>query len=173
MHSSGRMYGLLSVTLVPSQRVISSLYVPIALGLTGHTSSQTTQGVCIDQGRQRPWLKKAVPRRMGPASACSPSPSFWASEIFWMAPVGQTSLHRVQLSWQKPVLKSITGVHSPSSPPSLKAEGCRTLVGQTLMHWSHLIQRSRNSASATVPGGRMALWLKLRLLTAFEKRRNG
>src|SRR3954464_9456958 len=110
---------------------------------------------------------------MGPLSVYSPRPSFWASEIFWMAPVGQTSLHRVQLSWQNPVLKSITGVHRPSRPPSLSPDGCSTLVGQTLMHWSHLIQRSRNSGSATEPGGRMALWLKDRLLTAFEKRRNG
>ena len=62
-----------------------------------------------------------------------------------MAPVGQTSLHRVQFSWHKPVLKSITGVQSPSSPPSNRVEGCSTLVGQTLMHWSHLMQRSRNS----------------------------
>src|SRR3954469_17227136 len=90
-----------------------------------------------------------------------------------MAPVGQTSLHRVQLSWQKPVLKSMTGVQSPSRPPSFSVDGCSTLVGQTLMHWSHLMQRSRNSGSATEPGGRMALWLKLRLFTDLEKRRNG
>src|SRR5690242_5449846 len=135
----------------------------MALGLVGQTSSHTTHGVCIDHGRQRPWLKNAVPRRMGHCPTYSPSPGLWASDIFWLAPVGQTSLQGVHFSSQRPVLKSITGLHSPSSPPSASVDGCSTFMGQTLMHWSHLIQRSRNSSSATVPGGRMALWLKERL----------
>jgi hypothetical protein len=110
---------------------------------------------------------------MGPSSACFPRPSFRSTVVFWIAPVGQTSLQSVQLSWQKPTAKSITGVQSPSSPATASFAGCRTFVGQTLMHWSHLMQRSRNSGSATDPGGRIALWWKPRLLTSFEKRRNG
>ena len=39
----------------------------------------------------------------------------------------------------------MTGVHTPSSPDSARVAGCKTLVGQTLMHMSHLMQRSRNS----------------------------
>ena len=31
-------------------------------------------------------------------------------------------------------LASMTGVHNPSRPPSARVEGCRTLVGQTLIH---------------------------------------
>ncbi len=72
-----------------------------------------------------------------------------------MAPVGQTSEHRVHLSWQWAMLKFITGVHSASKPPSLNVAGCSTLVGQALMHWSHLMHLARNSASATEPGGRI------------------
>ena len=34
----------------------------------------------------------------------------------------------------EPTLKSITGVQSPSMPPSASVEGCNTFVGQTLMH---------------------------------------
>jgi hypothetical protein len=38
MHNSGRMYGLFNVTIVPSQRLICSSYVPMAFGETGQTS---------------------------------------------------------------------------------------------------------------------------------------
>src|SRR5262249_60112527 len=95
------------------------------------------------------------------------------SVVLRIAPVGQTSLQSVQLSWQKPIEKFITGVQRPSRPPSLKVDGCSTLVGQTRMHWSHLMQRSRNSLSSTEPGGRIALAEKPRRLTAAERRRNG
>src|SRR5690242_14183020 len=67
----------------------------------------------------------------------------------------------------------MTGVQSPSRPDCASVAGCRTFVGQTLMHWSHLMQRSRKSGSATEPGGRIAFDEKPRLFTAFEKRRNG
>jgi hypothetical protein len=69
--------------------------------------------------------------------------------------------------------KFITGVHSPSKPPSARVEGCRTLVGHTLMHWSHLMHRSRNSLSSTLPGGRMVFSLNPRSFTAAESRTNG
>ncbi len=68
---------------------------------------------------------------------------------------------------------SITGVHNPSRPPSARVDGWSTLVGQTLMHWSHLIQRSRNSDSSTEPGGRIAFLLNAVGLTAADNRRNG
>ena len=74
-----------------------------------------------------------------------------------MAPVGQTSEHSVHLSWQCAMLKFSTGVHKPSTPASSKVAGCRTLVGQTLMHWSHLMHFSRNSLSSTEPGGLISL----------------
>ena len=69
-----------------------------------------------------------------------------------MAPVGQTWLHSVQFSSHQPILEIMIGVQSPSRPASNIA-GWRTLVGQTRMHWSHLMQRRRNSSSATEPGG--------------------
>src|SRR5690242_11116606 len=100
---------------------------------------------------------------IGPRGACSPVPSFSASEVLRTAPVGQTSLQSVQLSWQKPIEKFITGVHSPSRPPSDKVDGWSTFVGQTRMHWSHLMHRSRNSLSSTDPGGRIAFAEKPRL----------
>ena len=50
------MYGRLSWSVAPQRSVTSTLRVKIALGLTGQTSSQTTQLVSIAQGRQRPWL---------------------------------------------------------------------------------------------------------------------
>ncbi len=81
-------------------------------------------------------------------------PSFSAIEISRIAPVGQTWLQSVQLSSHHPIFEIMIGVHSPSSPASNKA-GCKTLVGQTRMHWSHLMQRRRNSSSATEPGGRI------------------
>src|ERR1051326_285003 len=145
----------------------------MALGETGQTSSQTTQGVSIAHGRQRPWLKNAVPTEIGPSAANWPRPSFFSTEIFWIAPVGQTSLQSVQPSWQNPIPMSITGVHKPSSPPCSSVEGWRTLVGQTLMHWSHLMQRSRNSLSSTEPGGRIAFLLNPRGFTDADNRRNG
>src|SRR3954463_209678 len=86
-------------------------------------------------------------------------PSFSAIEISRMAPVGQTWLHSVQLSSHQPILEIMIGVHSPSTPASNIA-GCRTFVGQTRMHWSHLMQRRRNSSSATEPGGRITYRLK-------------
>ena len=39
-------------------------------------------------------------------------------------------------------------------------------MGQTRMHWSHLMQRRRNSSSATEPGGRIALPAEVLLHTA-------
>ena len=86
-------------------------------------------------------------------------PSFSTIEISRMAPVGQTWLQRVQFSSHQPILEIMIGVQSPSSPASNIA-GCRTLVGQTRMHWSHLMHRRRNSSSATEPGGRMTYRLK-------------
>ena len=46
--------------------------------------------VTIDQGKQLPRLKNAVPTTIGPVSSWSPIPSFRSSVVFWMAPVGQT-----------------------------------------------------------------------------------
>src|SRR5206468_1342165 len=56
MHLTGSMYGRLSCIVAPHRSVTSTLRVKMALGLTGQTSSQTTQLVSIAQGRQRPWL---------------------------------------------------------------------------------------------------------------------
>ena len=52
----GSMNGRLSSSVAPQRSVTSTLRVKIAFGLTGQTSSQTTQAVSIAQGRQRPWL---------------------------------------------------------------------------------------------------------------------
>ena len=49
------------------------------------------------------------------------------------------------------------GVHIPSTPASKKA-GWSALLGQTFMHSAQRMQRSRNSFSATEPGGRMTRW---------------
>jgi len=43
------------------------------------------------------------------------------------------------------------------STDSAGVAGCSTLVGHTLRHWSHLMQRSRNSFSSSEPGGRISL----------------
>src|SRR3954468_23830219 len=80
-------------------------------------------------------------------------------EISRIAPVGQTWLHRGHFSSHQPLFEIMIGVQSPSTPAS-KRLGCKTLVGQTRMHWSHLMQRRRNSSSATEPGGRMTARLK-------------
>src|SRR4051812_40260646 len=76
-----------------------------------------------------------------------------------MAPVGQTWLHRVQFNSHQPIFEIMIGVQSPSTPAS-KRLGWSTLVGQTRMHWSHLMQRRRDSSSATDPGGRITARLK-------------
>ena len=88
-----------------------------------------------------------------------------------MAPVGQTWLHSVQFSSHQPIFEIMIGVQSPSTPASNRL-GWRTLVGQTRMHWSHLMQRRRNSSSATEPGGRITARLKF-LRTPPESRAIG
>ena len=72
------------------------------------------------QGKHRPRSTKAVPRRIGPADANSPRPSFSSSASGRMAAVGQTLPQAMQLSWQPlvPARKFKTGVQSPSSPAS-------------------------------------------------------
>src|SRR5271157_4089291 len=62
----------------------------------------------------------------------------------------------------------MTGVHMPSTPASSMA-GCNTLVGQTRMHWPHLTHRSRNSGSATEPGGRMTSFLKFFVISPLAR----
>src|SRR5690242_3842769 len=104
--------------VAPQRSVTSTLRVKIALGLTGQTSSQTTQLVSIAQGRQRPWLQNAVPVLIGPLASNGPLPSFSAIEISRMAPVGQTWLHRVQFSSHQPIFEIMIGVQSPSRPAS-------------------------------------------------------
>src|SRR3954468_18005240 len=96
---------------------------------------------------------------MGPLASNGPTPSFSAIEISRIAPVGQTWLQSVQFSSHQPIFEIMIGVQSPSTPAS-KRLGCSTLVGQTRMHWSHLMQRRRNSSSATEPGGRGTYLLK-------------
>src|SRR4051795_3112875 len=100
-----------------------------------------------------------MPVLIDPLDSNGPTPSFSAIEISRMAPVGQTWLHKVQFSSHQPILEIMIGVQSPSTPAS-KRLGWRTFVGQTRMHWSHLMQRRRNSSSATEPGGRITALLK-------------
>src|SRR4029077_18533567 len=88
-----------------------------------------------------------------------------------MAAVGQTWVQRVQFSSHQPIFEIMIGVQSPSTPDSNRL-GCSTFVGQTRMHWSHLMQRRRNSSSATEPGGRMTYLLKF-LRTPPESRAIG
>jgi len=114
-------------------------------------------------GKQRPTSMCAVPRRTGPRSPNPPSPSFSATVILWIAPVGQTWPQTVQCNWQCPIRKLSTGVHSPSTPPSNHA-GWITFVGHTRPHCAHFRQRSRNSSSSTAPGGRITLPAKSRVL---------
>src|SRR6185312_5119113 len=94
-----------------------------------------------------------------PFPSNGPTPSFSAIEISRIAPVGQTCEQRVQFSSHQPILEIMIGVQSPSIPASNRL-GWSTFVGQTRMHWSHLMQRRRNSSSATDPGGRITARLK-------------
>ena len=74
-----------------------------------------------------------------------------------MAPVGHTSLQSVQLSWQKPMLKFITGVQSPSKPALRERGGLqhvRRADVDALVALDAALER--NSGSSTEPGGRIS-----------------
>ncbi len=130
--------------------------VKMALGLTGQFSWQTMQGLSMAQGRHRPRSMKAVPILIGPRSAKRLRPVRSSRLSGRMAAVGQRWPQAMQVCWQPlvPMRKFSRGVHSPSIPASSRA-GWMTLVGQTRMHWPHLMQRVRKASSASAPGGRM------------------
>lgn len=100
-----------------------------------------------------------MPEAISPRSLNGSVPSFSVIEISRIALVVQTWLHRMQSSSHQLILKIMTGVQSPSSSASNSAVWS-TLVGQTRMYWSHLMQRRRNSSPATDPGGLIAYRLK-------------
>jgi len=84
----------------------------MAFGLVGQTSSQTTHGVAIAQGRHRPQSKKAVPiLTLGPSPLAPPRVHPFASGVSGaIAPVGQTWPQRVQLGSHHPRRATRTGV---------------------------------------------------------------
>ena len=88
-------------------------------------------GVFMAHTRHRDLSTKAVPIWIGRSN--SPRPSFSSSENSPIAPVGQTWPQRLQVYSQYPIRLTMTGVQSPSTPPSNRA-GWITLVGHTFMH---------------------------------------
>jgi hypothetical protein len=91
--------------VVPSERVAVSGNTQIALGEVGQYSSHTMHGISMAQGRHLPRSKNAVPILIGfsflevprGSSMLTGFPSFSASVIFQIAPVGHTWLHKTQL----------------------------------------------------------------------------
>ena len=134
----------------------------MALGLTGQFSSQTIQGLSIDQGRHLLLSKKAVPILIGPTSAKSPSPCFSASVIGLIAEVGHNWPQATQFNWQplEPIRLFSTGVQRFSRPGWIPP-GWITFVGQARIHWPHLIHLFKNSSSGSAPGGRMIVCCQL------------
>ena len=83
----------------------------MAFGLVGQTSSQTTHGVAIAQGRQRPQSKKAVPILTRVPLPGAPRVQPFVSGVSGaIAPVGQTWPQRVQLGSHQPRRATSTGV---------------------------------------------------------------
>jgi hypothetical protein len=110
MQRPGSSRGRPTRTTAPSARIASTGSSQIAFGLVGQTSSHTTHGVAIAQGRQRPQSKKAVPiLTFVPLPAPRVHP-FVSGESRAIAPVGQTSPQRVQLGSHQPRRGTSTGV---------------------------------------------------------------
>jgi len=106
-----------------------SLWKNMAFGDVGQCSSHTMQGPFPDQGRHLPRSMYAEPIIMGFSI-------FSLAENFRMAPVGQTSPHRVQVYSQYPWVMMRWGVQNPAIPASVRV-GLITLVGQAFMHRAH------------------------------------
>ena len=115
----------------------------------GQCSSHTIQGPFPDQGRHLPRSKWADPMRMGVSIFCR-------VVISWIAWVGQTDPHRVQVCSQYPWVINRVGVQKPAMPASVNV-GLIALVGQAFIQRPQRWQRLRNSFSVTEPGGRMRL----------------
>ena len=109
---SGSSRGRCTRTTAPSARAASAGSSQMAFGLVGQTSSQTTHGVAIAQGRQRPQSKKAVPiLTRVPLPSAPPRVHPLVSGVSRaIAPVGQTSPQRVQLGSHHPRRATSTGV---------------------------------------------------------------
>ena len=130
----------------------------IAFGLVGQTSSQTTHGVAIAHGRQRPQSKKAVPifTRGGEVVAEAVRVQPFVSGVSGaIAAVGQTWPQRVQLGSHQPCRgaqhRRVESFEAGRRQRGLQAGGRAGVDAGATAHAA-----GQESLLASAPGGRIA-----------------